>query len=183
MNKVNKIQILKDLRVNNDTLRFLLPVLTAHGIVDNDILIEGFRGVYLQDENNLDLGDNLFIRYTPLKTEEYANIDAKITALEGYTADYDMGDDIVYVIDIKESFENVLKTFKAGEYSQFSAAHKQRIAEFWQLAEGANDPLSGVIHQTEVGKEQFQKLPEEIQKLTAENELWPRPHMADETLN
>ncbi len=182
MNKVNKTQVLKNLERNNDTLKFLLPILSAHGLTEDDFLIEGFRGVYLQDEYNLDLGDNLFIRYKPSKTESYASIDAKITALGGFTADYDRDEDVVYVIDIKDAFEDVLKNFKAGEYSQFSKEHKERIINFWQLAEGANDPLSGVIYQTEVGKEQFKKLPEEIQKLSAENELWPIPRITDETM-
>lgn len=182
MNKLNKTQVLKNLERNNDTLKFLLPLLSAHGLTDDDFLIEGFRGVYLKDSNNVDLGDNLFIRYKPSKDERYVLIDAKITALGGYTADYDLGEDIVYVIDIKDYFEDVLKKFKAGEYSQFSQNHKTRITNFWQLAEGANDPLSGVIYQTEVGKEQFKKLPEEIQKLSAENELWPQPVIADETM-
>lgn len=179
---IRKTQVLKDLKSNNDTLKFLLPVLSAHGIIDEDILIEGFKGVYLQDANRSDLNDFLLIRYKPSKSDEYANIDAKIGLLGGFRGDYDVNDDIVYIVDIKDAFEDVLKKFKAGEYSQFSTEHKQRVAKFWQLSDDANDPLSGVLYKTPVGEEQYQRLPLEIQNLTAENELWPIPVIVDETI-
>lgn len=177
-----KTQVIRDLEVNNDTLRFVLPVLNSQGLIDDDLVVEGLRGVFLKDSNKPELGVNLFLKYKPSKSEEYVKADDKITALGGYVADYDEDDCIVYVIEIKEAFESVLKSFESGEFSQFSDEHKERIANFWQLDDTKTDPLSGVIFQTEVGKEQYKTLPEELQKLSAENELWPVPDMVTESM-
>lgn len=182
MSYSEKTQVLRDLEINNDTLRFLLPVLYEYGLTDTEFLIEELQGIFLFDKNKADLGKNLFIKYKPSKSDRYAKIDAKITSLEGFKKDYDMDDCIMYVIDIESKFGPELEIFEKGLFSEFSEEHKNRIKNFWGLGEDSQDPLTGVLYHTEIGEKYFKTLPEELQKLTAENELWPIPNMEYETV-
>lgn len=174
-----KAEILKKV-THNDTLRFIFPVLNAHGLKDDDLIIEELIGVYLTDANKPDLKDSLLIRCNPSNTAGYSIVDAKITSLDDFRGDYDKGDSIVYILDISK-YKDEINLIKQGKFSELPDSYKQLIVDFWGLKD-LTDPLSGVLWKTEVGEKHFKQLSEEIQKLTSESELWPIPDMEYETL-
>jgi hypothetical protein len=175
-------QVMENLKVRNDTLRFILPALNFYGLTDKDILIEGLQGVYIKTLINPELDNNLLIKYRPSKAIEYAKIDSSMTLLESFRGDFDVDESIVYIIDLNPMFTKELNLILEGRYSELSDNYKQLIANFWGLKEDKEDPLSSVLWKTEAGEQLFNQFPENIQKLSASNEFWPRPVMEDESL-
>lgn len=178
----NKIQVLKDMEKKNSTLRFIVPLLNAYGLVDNDVIIDGLQGAFIKDANKLELDTHLLIKYKPTKSEEYVKIDTSMTLLEAFRGDYDIDDSIVYIIEIYPTFDKAIKLIMDGKYSQLNEEYKRLIANFWNLNDNREDPLSAVLWKTKAGEKLFKALPEELQKLSANNEFWPAPVMENESL-
>lgn len=169
----------------NDTLRFLVPVLNEFEALDDLVITPNFKGAYIKDTEHPEYDDCLLLQYEQSESENYNNAKIFIESLPYYESTYNKNNDVVYVLKItSDLFNKDLESFKKGKFTEFSTAQKHFIVSFWglELLEG-DDPLTGILNATELGKEVvYSKLSETLKNNTAENEIWPIPNMVRETL-
>lgn len=169
----------------NDTLRFLVPVLNEFEATDDLIITPNFKGAYIKDNEHPEYDDCLLLQYETVESDAYTNAKVFLESLPYYENVYSKDAYTIYVLKvISEFFNKSLEAFKKGKFTEFSTAQKHFIVSFWglELLEG-NDPLTGILNATELGKEiVYSKLSETLKNNTAENEIWPIPNMVRETL-
>lgn len=169
----------------NETLRFILPILNEFEIIDDEIIIDGLQGCYIGDSNKPEYMNKLLLEYIPSTFPDYENVIKLLINLPIFITTYERKGNTIFVLDIKEEkYPGLLDIFMEGMYSKFSEYYKIQILRFWGLIDlGGEDPISGILYQTETGREfVYNKLSDKIKKLTAENEFWPKPTMSRETL-
>jgi hypothetical protein len=170
----------------NETLRFILPILNEFEIIDDEVITDELQGCYIGDSSKPEYMNKLLMEYIPREgSPQYENVVKTLVNLPIFITSYERGGNTIFVLDIKEDkYPGLLDIFVAGMYSKFSEYYKLQILRFWGLIDlGGEDPISGILYQTETGREfVYNKLSDKIKKLTAENEFWPKPTMSRETL-
>lgn len=170
-----------------DTLRFITPILLEYELTGDHIVTDNFKGAYLGTESDEEgeLPNRLLLRYSPDKSDDFKSLDEKITSLPIALRDYDLKDDIVYVLDIENGSKlKLIENFYYGRYSQFDDKYKEDIIKFWGLEDdNGEDHITGILYKTEKGEQAYNEFfTEEMKENTADNELWPVPNMEHESL-
>lgn len=167
----------------NNTLRFLMPLIYANGINSDSLVTEPFIGAYIKDADKDEYTDKLLLVYKN-DSEQLAEIANLLTKSKLFLDTYDKSNNrTVFVFDITGDKQQVLEIFKEGRYTDFPTLYKTNIMKFWNLEYG-DDMFTHILYgkNEKDERENLTELTEEEQKNTTENELWPIPNMSEETL-
>jgi len=168
----------------NNTLRFLMPLIYEQGINSDNTVTEPFIGAYIKDAKNKEYDDKLLLVYDS-KNELTNKVSEVLTKSKHYLESYSNENNKlkVFVFDIPENKQPILELFKEGKYTQFPSLYKTNIMKFWNLEEG-DDMFTYILYGVDESQmdNNVTELTEEEQKDTIENELWPIPDMSKETL-
>jgi len=170
----------------NNTLRFLTPLIYENGINSDNTVTEPFIGAYIKDKNTDKCDDKLLLVYN-FNGESDKSVDKVNNTLiksKHFEDIYTKSDNrTVYIFDIPENKQPILKLFKEGKYTKFPSLYKTNVMKFWNLEEG-DDMFTYILYGVDENQmdKNVTELTEEEQKNTIEKELWPVPDMELETL-
>jgi hypothetical protein len=167
--------------VNNQTLKFLLPLITKHNA--GYYLNSNFVGSFIGDSNNEDLDGNLLLVYKYPRTVEWFTFEDNLRKLDEFKGDYDYADKgyVIYIFDIdkyNEEFKNVVN----GTYSEISPESKLKIAKFW-ATHGKSKLVDKILNKDQELLKQWYAWKKNPKEYCSKDELWYIPDIDEEIFN
>jgi len=139
-----------NMRMINDTLRFIVPMLysSRRGLNDdfffNEYLVGAFTSDFYRPE--FDEGYTVLLAYKYDHSEKYLNFEKKLIEslqiLDMYS--YDEQDIVVYVVQIPENFFEDYDKIACQEFDEISPELKLNIWKMWSL--NSKDNLAKIIN-------------------------------------
>jgi len=165
----------------NESARFILPMLGSKDRKDSFFIIPEFHGCYIADSHKPELQNKIILVYDYKMSLSFIKFERALELHPYYEKDYDYAEEqqVAFVFEVPEEYQNDYELFKEGQYSQFSDEYKQQILDFWGL-KGTNNIFYGLLNVTDYIKD-YWGADEEAKKTFAEFEFWPKPVILNET--
>jgi hypothetical protein len=110
----------------NKTTLFLYPALE---LPDNILLRNGFKNAYLSDHEydiRWDYDKCLYLLFEPEKFDDvFEDFSAYMRGHDLFKDEYDLNGKVVFVLEIPKKYQDIIETFKRGEYSKFNREYIQ----------------------------------------------------------
>ena len=120
--------------IKNETLSFLLPMISSKVFTKRFFLRDNFIGAFIGDIDRYEYDNEIILAYHIDRTLDFLKFDAKLCQNPYYTRisyDYPEKNVVLYVfkipVELEEEYEKVLE----GEYSKLSPSYKLDLIKFW----------------------------------------------------
>lgn len=140
--------------VRNDTLSFLLPLLSNPRFDRDFFMNRYFIGAFIKDVDRYDYDNEIILVYNYRPQMKYYNFETQLVRHNSYSKInymYDQESCAAYVfripVDLEEDFNFILK----GEYHNISPESKLKISKFWNSDKGGR--LYKMLYKPELSDE------------------------------
>jgi hypothetical protein len=169
--------------IKNETLSFLLPMLSSHIYSKNFLLNKYFIGAFIGDANRYEYDNEILLVYKLGLTMDFLNFDAQLCKNPNYTGiSYDYPDKglVVYVFKVPLELEEEYYKVMNGTYSLLDPGYKLHIVKFWEVKNEDNSKVFNILFKQTKMQEYWLKKGVNVIEVCMPNEVWLTPVLESE---
>jgi hypothetical protein len=163
--------------IYNDTLSFLLPLISTNRYNKDFFINKYFIGAFLGDVDRFDYEHELLLVYKREVQIPFYEFEIELMKHPNYSGisyDYSNREYIIYVFGFPLETEEDVDTLSLGYYSKISPEAKLKIIKFWDADKAKEtSKVFNIIFKTEVMRNYWIKKRIDSSELCMEDEVWP----------
>ena len=168
--------------VLNETLRFILPMI-SNKIHNKKFFLNGrFVGCFIGDKDREFIADEILLVYKYDNTRADIIFTVELEKLPGFKLTYYKDDDLIVFVykvqpDILADYEKIL----TGNYSKINPERKLEIVKFWGVNEKSlKSIVYGAIYKPSYMTDYWEDKKSNPADYCAEDEMWIEPTLSEE---